>query len=116
MLPEKAEGPRLSPSQDEVILSLRRACPERSRRDLARSGMHLADIPSRGQVYSAPRPPILIGAAMWDGKCNVAACWFIAVAAWVRRLPMTLLKSSVVTVCSHKEHLKVVPPFIDLVV
>ena len=36
--------------------------------------------------------------------------------AWVRRLPMTLLKSSVVTVCSHKEHLKVVPPFIDLVV
>jgi hypothetical protein len=52
----------------------------------------------------------------WDGKCNAAACWFIAVAAWVRRLPMTLLKLSVVTVCSHNEHLKVVPPFIDLVV
>jgi hypothetical protein len=31
-------------------------------------------------------------------------------------LPMTLLKLSVVTVCSHKEHLKVVPPFTDLVV
>jgi len=27
-----------------------------------------------------------------------------------------LLKSSVVTLCSHKAHLNVVPPFIDLVV
>jgi hypothetical protein len=70
----------------------------------------------RVQVYSAPRPPILIGAAVWDDKCDAAACWFIAVAAWVRRLPMTLLKFRVVTECSHKEHLKVVPPFIDLVV
>jgi hypothetical protein len=58
----------------------------------------------------------LVGVGSWDGKCNAAACWFIAVAAWVRRLPMTLLKLSVVTVCSHNEHLKVVPPFIDLVV
>ncbi len=67
-------------------------------------------------VQSAPRSPVLVGAAIGDDKCNKAACWFMAVAAWVRRLPTALLKFSVVTVCSHKVHLNVVPPFIDLVV
>jgi hypothetical protein len=82
-----------------------------------RDGLHRVDgIIGPAEVQSAPRPPILPGADIWDDKCSAAACWFIAVAAWVRRLPMTLLKFSVVTVCSHNEHLKVVPPFIDLVV
>jgi hypothetical protein len=40
----------------------------------------------------------------------------MAVAAWVRRFPARLLKSRVVTLCSHRAHLKVVPPLIDLVV
>jgi hypothetical protein len=31
-------------------------------------------------------------------------------------LPFVLLKSSVVTLCSHEVHLNVMPPFIDLVV
>jgi hypothetical protein len=49
-------------------------------------------------------------------KCNEATCRFITVAACVRRLPSVLLKSSVVTLCSQKVHLNLVPPFIDLVV
>ncbi len=40
----------------------------------------------------------------------------MAVAAWVRRLPLVLLKSSVVTLCSQKVQVKVVPPFTGLVV
>jgi hypothetical protein len=49
-------------------------------------------------------------------KCNEAACSLILAAAWVRRLPTALLKSSVVTLCSQKVHLNVVVPFIVLVV
>jgi hypothetical protein len=63
---------------------------------------------------SAPRPPSF--ASTGARKCNEAACWFITVAACVRRLPFVLLKSSVVTLSSQKVHLNVVPPFIDLVV
>lgn len=37
-------------------------------------------------------------------------------AACVRRLPFVLLKSRVVTLCSQKVHLNVVPPFTGLVV
>jgi hypothetical protein len=64
--------------------------------------------------HSAPRPPSLVVAEV--RRCNEAACWLIMAAAWVRRLPFAMLKSSVVTLCSQKVHLKVVPPFSGLVV
>ena len=79
-----------------------------------RSGrMKLPPLVTR-DLQSAPRPPSLTGAGV--RKCSKAACSLITAAAWVRRLPLLLLKSRVVTVCSQKVHLNVVPPFIGLVV
>jgi hypothetical protein len=49
-------------------------------------------------------------------ECDKATCWLIAAAACVRRLPFAILKSRVLTLCSQKVHLNVVPPFIGLVV
>jgi hypothetical protein len=40
----------------------------------------------------------------------------MAAAAWVRRLPVVLVKSRVVTLCSQKVQVNVVPPFTGLVV
>jgi hypothetical protein len=37
-------------------------------------------------------------------------------AAWVRQLPLGLLKSTVLTLYLQKEHLNAVPPFIGFVV
>ena len=44
-------------------------------------------------------------------KCNAAACWLITAAAWMRRLPLVLLKSSGLTLRLQKG-----PPLIGLVV
>ena len=49
-------------------------------------------------------------------RCNAAACWFMTAAAWVRRLPLGLLKSTVLTLYLQKEHLNAVPSFIGFVV
>ena len=49
-------------------------------------------------------------------RCNAAACWFMTAAAWVRRLPLGLLKSTVLTLYLQIEHLNAVPPFIGFVV
>lgn len=49
-------------------------------------------------------------------ECNAATCRLIAAAACVRRLPFMLLKSRVVILYSQKVYLKVVPPFIGLIV
>jgi hypothetical protein len=46
--------------------------------------------------------------------CAAVACSFIARAAWVRQLPSWLLKSRVVTECLQSGHLKVLKPFIIL--
>lgn len=76
---------------------------------------HLEDGQSCSLCFqSAPRPPSLTGAGV--RKCDNAACWLITDAACVRRFPRVLLKSRVVTLCSQKVHLNVVPPFICLVV
>jgi hypothetical protein len=44
--------------------------------------------------------------------CTAAACWFIALAAWVRRLPFWLLNSDVVTECLQRGQVNVVKPWI----
>jgi hypothetical protein len=44
------------------------------------------------------------------------ACSFIALAAWVRQLPFSLLNSRVVTEWSQSGHLNVLKPFIILMV
>lgn len=49
-------------------------------------------------------------------ECDKATCRVISAAACVRRFPFALLKSKVVTLCSQKIHVKVVPAVIDLVV
>jgi hypothetical protein len=51
-----------------------------------------------------------------EEECNAVACSFITAAAWVRRLPVVLLKSTVLTLYLQKGHLNLVPPFIGLVV
>jgi hypothetical protein len=51
-----------------------------------------------------------------EEKCNAVACSFITAAAWVRRLPVVLLKFIVLTLYLQKGHLNSVPPFIGLVV
>jgi hypothetical protein len=48
--------------------------------------------------------------------CVAAACSFIAFAAWVRQLPLWLLKSRVVTECLHSGHLNVLKPVIIVIV
>jgi|GEM_PF-3410788 hypothetical protein len=48
--------------------------------------------------------------------CSAAACSFIALAAWVRQLPFSLLNSCVVTECLQTGHLNVLKPFIILMV
>jgi hypothetical protein len=48
--------------------------------------------------------------------CAAVACWFIALAAWVRQLPFWLLNSCVVTECLQSGHLNVLKPFIILMV
>lgn len=48
--------------------------------------------------------------------CVAAACSFIALAAWVRQLPLWLLKSRVVTECLQSGHLKVLKPVIIVIV
>jgi hypothetical protein len=54
---------------------------------------------------------------MGEGRpCATVACSFIALAAWVRRLPFWLLNSSVVTECLQSRHLNVAKPFIILMV
>jgi hypothetical protein len=49
-------------------------------------------------------------------RCSAWACSFIALAAWVRQLPFSLLKSCVVTECLQTGHWKVLKPFIILMV
>jgi hypothetical protein len=49
-------------------------------------------------------------------KCNAVVCWFIIAAAWVRRLPLVLLNSAVLTLYLQKEHLNAMPSFIGRVV
>src|SRR5882762_3001831 len=44
------------------------------------------------------------------------ACWLRAVAAWVRRLPLRVSKSSVLTLCSQRTQVKRMPPCTRLVV
>ena len=46
--------------------------------------------------------------------CAAVACSFIALAAWVRQLPLRLLNSRVVTECLQSGHLNVLKPFIIL--
>jgi hypothetical protein len=48
--------------------------------------------------------------------CSAVACSFIALAAWVRQLPFSLLNSCVVTECLQTGHLKMLKPFIILMV
>ena len=48
--------------------------------------------------------------------CAAVACSFIALAAWVRQLPFSLLNSRVVTECLQIGHLNVLKPFIILMV
>src|ERR1700730_17538988 len=70
---------------------------------------HLRDLPVHSRLVRSPtgrRPE----------RCNAAACWFMTAAAWVRRLPLGLLKSTVLTPYLQKEHLNAVPPFIGFVV
>jgi hypothetical protein len=65
-------------------------------------------------IQSAPRPPCFAGT---QGRtCNEAACWLMAAAACVRRLPPVLLKSSVLTLCAQKVQVKRVPSLTGLVV
>jgi hypothetical protein len=66
------------------------------------------------KFQSAPRPPSLMGTFV--GRCKEAACSLIIAAAWVRRLPLMVWKSRVVTLCSQNVHLNVVPPLSGLVV
>jgi hypothetical protein len=46
--------------------------------------------------------------------CTAAACSFIALAAWVRRLPFSALKSNVVTEYLQFGQVNVVKPWISL--
>jgi hypothetical protein len=46
--------------------------------------------------------------------CAAVACSFIALAAWVRRLPFWLLNSNMVTECLQRWHVNVVRPLIIL--
>jgi hypothetical protein len=48
--------------------------------------------------------------------CAARACSFITLAACVRQLPFWLLNSRVVTECVHSRHLKLLKPFIILMV
>ena len=48
--------------------------------------------------------------------CTALACSFIALAAWVRRLPLSLLNTNVVTECLHCGQVNVVKPCIVLMV
>jgi hypothetical protein len=48
--------------------------------------------------------------------CSVLACSFIALAAWVRQFPFSLLKSRVLTECLQNGHLNLEKPFIILMV
>jgi hypothetical protein len=47
--------------------------------------------------------------------CAAVACAFIALAAWVRRLPFWLPNSCVVTECLQSGHLNVVKPLMILI-
>jgi len=48
--------------------------------------------------------------------CSAVACSFIALAAWVRQLPFSLLNSRVVTQCLQTGHLNALKPCIILTV
>jgi hypothetical protein len=48
--------------------------------------------------------------------CSAAACSFIALAAWVRRLPFWLVNSRVLTECLQSGHVNVAKPCVILIV
>jgi hypothetical protein len=80
------------------------------------SQQHIARHNVRTQGMRGPLrllPPLT---GLGEEKCTAVACWLIIEAAWVRRLPLVLLKSTVLTTYLQKQHLNAVPPFRNLVV
>ncbi len=67
-------------------------------------------------AYWACHTCVLRGNRGMGRPCVAAACSFIAFAAWVRQLPLWLLKSRVVTECLHSGHLNVLKPVIIVIV